>query len=139
MEKVMYDSLTEIKKKYESLGEKLKSSDVLVNIKLYTKINKEFNMLKDVTNKFNEYILCENIIVDSKLMLLESDEEIIQMAKQEISESEKKMKIYIEELKILLLPVDENDDRNVIVEIRGAAGGDEANIFAGDLFRIYSK
>jgi peptide chain release factor 1 len=139
MEKVMYDSLTEIKKKYESLGEKLKSPDVLVNIKLYTKINKEFNMLKDVTNKFNEYILCENIIVDSKLMLLESDEEIIQMAKQEINESEKKMKIYIEELKILLLPVDENDDRNVIVEIRGAAGGDEANIFAGDLFRIYSK
>jgi peptide chain release factor 1 len=139
MEKVMYDSLVEIKNKYESLSEKLKSPDVLVDIKLYTKINKELNGLKDVANKFNEYILCEEIIVDSKQMLLEDDEEIIQMAKQEINESEKKMKIYIEELKILLLPVDENDDKNVIVEIRGAAGGDEANIFAGDLFRIYSK
>ncbi len=135
----MYDSLVEIKKKYDSLEEEMKNPEVLNNIKLYTSINREYNKLKDVASKFNEYILCENIIIDSKLMLNENDDEIIQMAKLEINESEKKMKLYSEELKILLLPVDENDDRNVIVEIRGAAGGDEANIFAGDLFKIYSK
>ncbi|MDK2819283.1 MAG: peptide chain release factor 1 [Mycoplasmataceae bacterium] len=139
MEKVMYESLIEIKKKYDSIGEELKEPDVLSNIKKYTSLNKNYNNLKDIVNKFNEFILCENIIVDSKLMLSENDDEIVQMAKTEINESEKKMKIFTEELKILLLPVDENDNRNVIVEIRGAAGGDEANIFAGDLFKIYSK
>ncbi|MGL5617458.1 MAG: peptide chain release factor 1 [Metamycoplasmataceae bacterium] len=139
MEKVMYDSLIEIKKKYDSLMEELTTQKVLENIKLYTSINRECNKINEIVKKFNEYILCEHIIADSKAMLNESDEEIIQMAKSEINESEKKMKIYTEELKILLLPVDENDDRNVIVEIRGAAGGDEANIFAGDLFKIYSK
>ncbi|MGL5204647.1 MAG: peptide chain release factor 1, partial [Metamycoplasmataceae bacterium] len=139
MEKVMYDSLVEIKKKYDTLIQELAKPEVLENIKLYTSINKECNKINEIVKKFNEYLLCENIIIDSKTMLLESDEEIIQMAKSEINDSEKKMKIYTEELKILLLPVDENDDRNVILEIRGAAGGDEANIFAGDLFKIYSK
>lgn len=135
----MYDSLYEIKNKYHNLEEQLKEPEVLSNIKKYTSINKEFNKIKDIVEKFNQYLLCEEIISDSKLMLSEVDEEIIQMAKTEINESEKKMKSYIEDLKVLLLPVDENDDKNVIVEIRGAAGGDEANIFAGDLFRIYSK
>ncbi len=135
----MYLSLFEIKNKYHTLEEELKKPDVLCDIKKYTSINKEFNSIKNIVDKFNEYILCENIITDSKLMLSENDEEIVQMAKTEIHESEKKMKIYTEELKILLLPIDENNDRNVIMEIRGAAGGDEANIFAGDLFKIYSK
>lgn len=135
----MYESLNEIKKKYDSIGEELKNPDVMNDIKKYTNLNKKYNDLKDIANKFNEFILCENIIIDSKLMLSETDDEIIQMAKSEINESEKKMKVFTEELKILLLPVDENDNRNVIVEIRGAAGGDEANIFAGDLFKIYSK
>lgn len=135
----MYESLREIKNKYHSLEDQLKDPEVLSNIKRYTSINKEFNNIKNIVEKFNQYILREEIIADSKLMLSEEDEEIIQMAKIEINESEKKMKLYIEELKILLLPVDENDDKNVIVEIRGAAGGDEANIFAGDLFKIYSK
>ncbi|MGL5733184.1 MAG: PCRF domain-containing protein, partial [Metamycoplasmataceae bacterium] len=92
MEKVMYDSLVEIKKKYDSLMEELSKPEVLENIKLYTSINRECNKINEIVKKFNEYILCENIIADSKAMLNEADEEIIQMAKSEINESEKKMK-----------------------------------------------
>ena len=135
----MKDSLLEIKKKYDEINENLKKEDVLADIKQYTKLTKEANKIKNIVITFEKYLNAEKNIEESKLLLSEKDEEIIQMAKFEIANSEKLLPELEEELKLLLLPQDENDDKDVIVEIRGAAGGDEANIFAGDLYKIYSK
>lgn len=90
--------------------------------------------------KFREYKEVMNSIAESKTILQEeSDEELRELAKMELSEMEEKVEPIEAELKILLLPKDPNDDKNVIVEIRGGAGGDEAALFAGDLFRMYCR
>lgn len=140
MQVVMENSLLKIKAKFDELSLQINSDEVLKDIKKYTKINKELNSIKNIVSVFNKYLLHKNNLEESKKLLNESNEqELIEMAKNEISESEKAMLKLEENLKILLLPKDVNDDKNVIIEIRGAAGGDEANIFAGDLFKIYSK
>ena len=135
----MKDSLCEIEKKYDSLNDDLRTEEVLSDIKKYTKITKEINNIKSIALTFKKYLECEKNIEDSKLLLNEKDSEIVQLAKNEIIENEKMLETLYEELKVLLLSKDENDDKDVIIEIRGAAGGDEANIFAGDLYKIYSK
>ncbi len=136
----MYESLTSIKNKAEELQVQLSTQEVAGDIKTYTRITREYNSIKDVVESFNAYLELESTVKDSKEMLgLESDQEMLEFLKETIKSSEDKMPILEEKLKILLLPKDENDDKNVIIEIRGAAGGDEANIFAGDLFRMYSK
>lgn len=135
----MKDSLLEIKRKYDEINENLKKDEILTDIKQYTKLTKEMNKIKKIVLTFEKFLDNEKNIEDSKLLLNEKDEEIIQMAKNEIALSEKNVASLEEELKILLLPHDENDDKDVIIEIRGAAGGDEANIFAGDLYKIYTK
>ena len=135
----MREALLEIKTKYEQLNEQLKQDNVLNDIKLYTKLSKEANAIKEIVLTFEKYLQAEKNISDSKLLLNEKDEQLWQLAKSEIAQNEKLLPQLEEQLKILLLPKDENDDKNVIIEIRGAAGGDEANIFAGDLFKIYTK
>ncbi|MGV2392488.1 UNVERIFIED_CONTAM: peptide chain release factor 1 [Campylobacter lari] len=135
----MFKSLSEIKDSYLELTKKLDDPDVINNIKEYTRISKEANKIKDIAEAFTRY---ENIVNDiemAKEMLTSKNEEEVEFAKTIIEENDAKLLPLEEELKILILPKDENDDKNVIVEIRGAAGGDEANIFAGDLFRMYSK
>lgn len=140
MQKVMENSLLKIKEKFDELNAEINKEDVLKDIKKYTKINKEINSIKKIVKVFSAYLHHKNNASESKKLLSESnDSEILEMAKFEISNSEKEMAKLEEELKILLLPKDSNDDKNVIIEIRGAAGGDEANIFVGDLFKIYSK
>ena len=139
MEKTMKDSLNEIKNKYDQINEQLKEESVLSDIKLYTKLTKEANKIKNIVDTFNKFLFAEQSIIESKLLLSEDDEEIVQLAKQEIVTNEKLLPELEEQLKLLLLPKDEDDDKDVIVEIRGAAGGDEANIFAGDLYKIYTK
>ncbi|MCP4336954.1 MAG: peptide chain release factor 1 [Mycoplasma sp.] len=140
MEKSMYESLLSIKSKAEDMEKQLNSPEVAGDIKLYTRITREFNSIKNVYLAFKKYLNLELVIKDSKEMLgSETDSDMIEFAKSEIKSSESQLPELIEELKILLLPQDPNDDKNVIVEIRGAAGGDEANIFAGDLFRMYTK
>ncbi len=135
----MKESLLEIKRKYDEINESLKKEEILSDIKQYTKLTKEANKIKNIVITFEKYLQAENNIEESKLLLNEKDEEIIQMAKLEIANSEKILPELEEQLKLLLLPQDENDDKDVIIEIRGAAGGDEANIFAGDLYKIYTK
>ncbi len=136
----MYESLTSIKNKADEIKQQLNMPEVTSDIKKYTKISKELNAIKDVVSAFDKYLNLESNIKDSKEMLVEDgDAQMQEFAKEEIKTSEEAMKVLTEELKILLLPKDPNDDKNVIVEIRGAAGGDEANIFAGDLFRMYTK
>ncbi|WP_129646479.1 peptide chain release factor 1 [Mycoplasmopsis maculosa] len=139
MEKNMYKSLSEIRDSYNELLKKLDEPEIISDIKEYTKISKEVNKIKDIAEAFNTY---ENILNDiemAKEMLSSKNAEEVEFAKSIIDENTSKLAPLEEELKILILPKDENDDKNVIVEIRGAAGGDEANIFAGDLFRMYSK
>ena len=135
----MKDSLYEIENKYDQINEQLKEESVLNDIKLYTKLTKEANKIKGIVETFDKFLLAEQSISESKLLLNEDDEEIIQLAKQEIITNEKFLPELEEQLKLLLLPKDEDDDKDVIVEIRGAACGDEANIFAGDLYKIYTK
>ncbi|MEA4206155.1 peptide chain release factor 1 [Mycoplasma sp. 1199] len=135
----MYNSLMQIKNKHDELEKSLHDQEIISDIKKYTKINKEINSIKDIVEAFDKYLEAEANLANAKEMLGESDEELVALAKMEINEAEKTMEALSEDLKILILPKDENDEKDVIVEIRGAAGGDEANIFAGDLYRMYTK
>lgn len=135
----MFKSLTEIKNSYTNLLQKLDNPETINNIKEYTKISKEVNKIKEIAETFTKY---ENLLNDlqmAKEMLESKNEEEVELAKSIIDDNTIKLDELEQELKVLILPKDENDDKNVIVEIRGAAGGDEANIFASDLFRMYSK
>lgn len=136
----MYKSLMGIKSKHDEFIQKLNEEEVINNIKEYARINREIGKIKDIVEAFNIYLGLENDINMAKDILGNSkDEEEIGFAKLIIDENSSKITELEEKLKILILPKDENDDKNVIIEIRGAAGGDEANIFAGNLYRMYSK
>lgn len=135
----MYKSLLGIKSKYDEFLKQLSEDSIINNIKEYTRINREIGKIKDIAITFSTYLNLENDIKDAKEMLNSKDADEIAFAKSIIEENEPKLIQLESELKILILPKDENDDKNVIIEIRGAAGGDEANIFAGDLFRMYTK
>ena len=101
---------------------------------------KEQSNLAPIVEAYTEYKASKQNIEDSLQMISEeSDEELLEMAREELADSKKKVEELEKKLKILLLPKDPNDDKNVVIEIRGAAGGDEANIFAGDLFRMYTR
>ena len=136
----MLDKLKEIEIKYESLNERLCESDIASNIEEYTKIIKEQKALAPVVEKYREYIKIENDMNEAKELLnaggLEPD--FKEMVKEEFENAKSQLEVCAEELKILLLPGDPNDDKNVIVEIRGGAGGEEASLFAGDLYRMYA-
>ncbi|EGV00562.1 peptide chain release factor 1 [Mycoplasmopsis columbina] len=139
MEKAMYKSLSDIRNTYNQLNEKLSDEAIISNIKEYTRLNKEINKIKDIANKFNEYESTLFMLEEAKGYLSSKNEEEQLLAKSIIEENSILIEQLEAELKILILPKDENDDKNVIIEIRGAAGGDEANIFAGDLFKMYTK
>ncbi|WP_111518220.1 peptide chain release factor 1 [Metamycoplasma auris] len=140
MEKTMYESLTSIKNQYLELEKKLNTPEVYNDIKKYTKLSKEKADLEDIYLNFKKYQSTEELFLLSKdIIEHEKDAELIELARQDIDNQQNELNILEEKLKELLLPVDENDKRDVIVEIRGAAGGDEANIFSGDLFKMYQK
>lgn len=123
--------------KYNQLQTELMSEDVLKNINKTREISKEIADLEEVVNEYKSYKKVLESIEDTKEML--SDEELKEIAKEELKTLEEEKESIEKELEILLIPKDPNDSKNVIMEIRGAAGGDEANIFAGDLFRMYSR
>jgi len=136
----MYKSLTDIYKKYVELKEQLNLPEIASDIKIYTTITREINSIEDISTTFKKYLDAELAIKEAKeIISSESDKDLIDMAKMELDENSPKLSPLAEELKILLLPKDKNDERNVIMEIRGAAGGDEANLFAGDLFSMYKS
>ena len=133
----MIERLEAITKKYNELKEKLTKPETLQNISLLTKLSKEQSSLEEIVNKYNDYNQVLKSIKEDKELL--KDPELKEIAQSElITLEEKKLKLE-EDLEVLLLPKDPNDEKNVIMEIRGAAGGDEANIFAGDLFRMYER
>ena len=135
----MKDRLEVICTRYNQITEMLSDPSIVSDIKKLTELSKEQRGLEAVVNKYKELTQLERDIEDLKEMSKDSDPDLREMAEIELVSSEERIEKIIEEIKILLIPKDPNDEKNVIVEIRGAAGGDEGNIFAGDLFRMYSK
>lgn len=136
---MIIDRLELMEKRYDEINELLMKPDVCSDIKKMTELSKEQRGIEKVIVVYREYKEVLAAIDDAKLLLKDSDPEIVGLATAELDELKPRVSELEEKLKILLLPKDPNDDKNVIVEIRGAAGGDEANIFAGDLFRMYSR
>ncbi|AZZ65491.1 peptide chain release factor 1 [Metamycoplasma phocicerebrale] len=140
MEKTMRESLSSILNQYLELEQKLNNPEIYNDIKQYTKISKEKAEIEEIYFTFKKYLEIEELYLLSKDILAnEKDHELIDLARNDIDNQISKMNELEEKIKELLVPVDENDKRDVIVEIRGAAGGDEANIFSGDLFKMYQK
>lgn len=136
----MLDRLQEIETKYENLGESINDPDVIANQDEWRKLMKEYSDMTPIIEKYREYKTLSEEIEDELEMLKEKlDDDFREMVKEELSENKERLEIVKNELTILLIPKDPNDDKNVIVEIRGGAGGDEAALFAGDLFRMYSR
>lgn len=136
----MLKKLEVLEDKYKELTEKISDLEIINDQKTWQKYMKEHSDLEPIVMKYREYKEVLNSIQESKEILQEeSDEELRELAKMELSEKEDMVEPLESELKILLLPKDPNDEKNVIVEIRGGAGGDEAALFAGDLFRMYSR
>jgi peptide chain release factor 1 len=135
----MKDRLDKIVERYEEINKQLIDPEITKDIKKLTALSKEHSSLEKTVNVYKNYLDTEQTIKDLKEMSKEDDEDIRELAQMELEEAKETYHRLEEKLKVLLIPKDPNDDKNVIVEIRGAAGGDEANIFAGDLYRMYLK
>ena len=135
----MFDKLELVENRYEELGHMLMDPDIGTDIKKMTDVTKEQASLQAAYDLFQEYKEVKDGIDGAKELMKENDPEIKEMAKMELDELEERMPDIIKKLELELIPKDPNDNKNVIMEIRGAAGGDEGNIFAGDLYRMYVK
>ena len=135
----MFDRLEVISKRYHQISELMTDMSVISDIKKLTALSKEQKSLEKIVLKYNEYQNAIAAIEEYKELVHDEDPELREMAELELETNTALKASLEEELKILLLPKDPNDEKNVIVEIRGAAGGDEGNIFAGDLYRMYVK
>lgn len=136
----MIDKLEEIKRKFEQVQDQLVLPDTVTDVKKFTKLNKEYKDLKIIVDKYDELRNVMDNLTNSKEMLAaEKDPDFREMAKAEIEELEPKKVALEDEIKVLLIPKDPLDDRNVILEIRAGAGGDESSLFAGDLLRMYQR
>lgn len=132
----MFDKLENVEKRYEELNQKISDPEVIANQSEWQKLMKEHADIQDLVEKYREYKKVSKAIEELKEML--DDKEMHDLAQMELDENREKLPKIEEELKLLLVPKDPNDDKNVIVEIRGGAGGEESSLFAGDLFRMYS-
>ena len=135
----MFERLEQIETRYEELGGQLADPEIISDQPRYQKTAKQHRDLEPVVEKFREYRQVTNGIADARAMLEESDPDIRAMAEEELAQLEEREPKLEEELKLLLLPKDPNDEKNVIVEIRAGTGGDEASLFAAEMFRMYSR
>ena len=136
----MFDKLEDTERRFEELQAELSEPTVTNDTVRFRKLMKEQNDLSEVVNVYREYKQAKQNIEDSLTMLdTESDEELRELAKEELAQGKLDVERLEQQLKILLLPKDPNDEKNVIVEIRAGAGGDEAALFAAELFRMYQK
>ena len=134
----MFDRLDDLLIRYEEVMGELQEPDVANDSERFRKLMKEQSDLAPIVEAYKEYKACNQNIEDSLAMLEEeSDEEMKELAKEELNESKERVAELEQKLKILLLPKDPNDDKNVIVEIRAGAGGDEAALFAAEIYRMY--
>ena len=129
-----------IKMRFEEIGKQITDPSVISDMKRYVKLNQEYRRLDDLVKAFEEYQRIINNIQEAKELLSEeTDEDMKEMAREELSSNEALIEPKEQEIKMLLVPADPEDAKNAIVEIRGGTGGDEAALFAGDLFKMYSK
>ena len=135
----MIEKLKKIKERFDELTKELIDPDVLSDMNVWQKKSKEQSDLAPIVEKYDEYVKVQSDMKDAEeMMKVETDADMLEMLNEEFYGGKEKLKQIEEELKILLLPKDENDEGNVIVEIRAGVGGDEAGLFAGDLFRMYN-
>lgn len=135
----MFSGIAELERKYIDLSDKINDPEIISDTDKWRRLMKEHSDLSPIIEKYREYNDTKQAIEDAKQLLEENDEDIRALAKEELAENTEHLEAVEQELKILMVPKDPNDDKNVIMEIRGGAGGDEANIFAGDLFRMYCR
>ncbi len=135
----LLDRLEGLVSRYEEVGTLITDPSVIADQKRYVKLTKEYKDLGAIVKKRKEYISALQTIEDAKEMMGEDDPDIKEMAREEMSAAQDSLPQLEEDIKLLLIPADPEDDKNVIMEIRGGTGGDEAALFAGDLFRMYSK
>lgn len=136
----MFDKLQSVEERYEKLNELLSDPEVVSDSDKLREYSKEQSSIAETVEVYRDYKTAQEEFQDAKDMLDEKlDEDMREMVKEEVNELQERLEKLEERLKILLIPKDPNDDKNVIMEIRGAAGGDEAALFAGDLYRMYSR
>jgi peptide chain release factor 1 len=139
-ENMILSRLEGVKARFEEVGQLITDPAIISDMKRYVKLNREYKQLEPVVEAMNTYRDLLNNIVSAKEMLSEEkDEEMKEMAREELDLNQQQLGPLEEDIKLLLLPRDPEDDKNSIVEIRAGTGGDEASIFAGDLYRMYSK
>ncbi|MDX1341833.1 MAG: peptide chain release factor 1 [Reinekea sp.] len=131
--------LTELSERYEELGMLLSQPDVIGDQDTFRKYSQEYAELEDVVLCFAQYNACEEDIAEAQTLCEDDDPDMRDMGKEELKSAQEKRQQLDEQLQILLLPKDPNDGKNVFLEIRAGTGGDEASIFSGDLFRMYSR
>src|SRR4030066_166189 len=137
---LILERLEGVKQRFIEVGELLNQQDVLSDMKRYVKLNREYKDLQPIIEAYEKYkLVLSNISSTKELLGKEKDEEMREMAKAELEELNSQIPEMEEEIKLLLIPSDPEDDKNAVVEIRAGTGGDEASIFAGDLFRMYTK
>ena len=135
----MFDKLDSVEERFDLLNERLSQPDVAADANRLRDLMKEYAQLREVVETYRAWKQDKTNLDEAKEMLNESDAELREMAKEEIAEIEPKVEAGSHRLKILLLPKDPNEGRDVILEIRAGAGGDEAGLFAADLFRMYRE
>ena len=136
----MFNKLETVVNRYEQIGIELTRPDVASNNELFRKLMKEHSELTPIVEKYREYTAAQNAEKEALEILAEAggDKELKELAEEELKTAKENIAVFSDELKILLLPKDPNDEKNVIVEIRGGAGGEEAALFAGSLYRMYT-
>jgi peptide chain release factor 1 len=135
----MFDRLDQLEARYEELGLQLSDPKIVNDQENYRKVAKQHRDMEPTVEKFREYRKLRNAITDAKAMLAESDADMREMAQTELAELEPKLTSIEEELKVLLLPKDPNDDKNIVLELRAGTGGDEASLFVSEVFRMYLR
>ena len=136
----MIDKLNIIKQRFDEVSDLIIQPDVISDQKRYVKLTKEYKDLKDLVEKRDQYIELTNNIQEALEIISEgSDAEMLEMAKMQLDEAKTGLPVLEEEIKVMLIPKDPEDAKDVVMEIRAGTGGDEASIFAGDLFRMYTK
>ena len=136
----MLTRLNIVKQRFDEVSDLIINPDVIADQKRYVQLNKEYKDLKAIVEKSDEYVMLQSNIDEANELLADgSDTEMVEMAKLQLEEAKERLPELEEEIKYMLIPKDPEDAKNVMVEIRAGTGGDEASIFAGDLFRMYTK
>ena len=136
----LLEKVLSLQDKFQSLQDQLSSPDVMSDMKRYVQLNKDYKELEPIIKAGFEYKkMVDELAAAKDILINEKDDDLREMARDEINEIEPKLPEMEQNIKLLLIPADPDDSKNAMVEIRGGTGGDEAAIFAGDLFRMYSK